>query len=78
MESIGEPMKTIRIVSGSPQAVEDEVNGLLKDYAPLSWHFASDHAGTKVTCLLISERELSKQRFAAMQLQAAARAPRLG
>jgi hypothetical protein len=70
-----EPERVIRIISGSPQAVEDEVNGLLHRYAPLSWHFASDHAGIRVTVLLVSERELHKQRFAAMQLQAAAKPP---
>jgi len=65
----------IRLVSGRPEYVQDEVNALLDGYAPLTWSFGVARDEVVVTCLLISEKELQKQRFAAMQLQAAGARP---
>lgn len=54
-------LRVVRIVSGSPAAVESEVNELLKDYVPMQWAFGFDHTGSKVTCLMVSEQEWQKQ-----------------
>ena len=53
----------LRILSGTPQAVEYELNLLLNDYAALLWNFAGTGDQVTVTVVLIAASEIRMQQM---------------
>lgn len=50
---ITEKPRMIKIISGRPYDVEEEIAGLGNDYAVTHWHFCSDGPSVYVTAVLI-------------------------
>lgn len=57
--------RKLRIVSGSIEVIEEQLNRLLDDYAVLVWNFSVIDDRQQVTAVLISARELRQQAMAA-------------
>jgi hypothetical protein len=50
-----ESVRQLRIVSGTPGEVEDILNGIGNDYAPLVWNFAVAKDQVIVTVVVLSQ-----------------------
>ena len=55
----------IRIITGTTDEVEYQVNQLFGDYAPIVWNIQPGAGGALVTCILILQSEIRKAQILA-------------
>ena len=65
----------LRIVSGPPGRVEDELNILLETYSAAVWNIGPGPEGPVVTVILLHESVIRQQQLAAARMQAAMHPP---